>query len=122
MEVSLDLAKIGVEIIGEIKDASDRVIVKPGTKLTPLLLKRLASWGVEYIEVAGEEATDSKDVDTTSDRDGKEEKHESNNLDKELVLRIVKKFSKVREDPLMDKIMRLAIKNLSNKKIEIKRK
>lgn len=117
MLVSIEKLKVGALIKSEIKDNTNKVVVKAGSKMTPLLLKRLESWGVKAVdiepdaeELAQKVAIENKVV----------EKKPQAIIDKELVIKIAKKFSNVREDPLMDKIMRLAIKHLSDRQAKIK--
>lgn len=107
MNVPIEDLKAGDVILAEIKDNTGRVVVKVGSKVTPLLLKRLVKWGVETAEIEGEAPAveDKKEVKPV------EKKPQA--LNKELVIKIAKKFSKVREDPFMDKLMKLSIKHLS---------
>jgi uncharacterized membrane protein YkoI len=117
MLVSIEKLKVGALIKSEIKDNTNKVVVKAGSKMTPLLLKRLESWGVKAVdiepdpeEIAKKAAIENKII----------EKKPQTVIDKELVIKIAKKFSNVREDPLMDKIMRLSIKHLSNRQTKTK--
>ncbi|PCJ59480.1 MAG: hypothetical protein COA79_10550 [Planctomycetota bacterium] len=99
--------KTGDVIKSEIKDGTGRVVVKIGSKVTPLLLKRLAKWGVKNVEIEGQEPkVEAKKVEKVAEK-------KPQNINKELVIRIAKKFSRVREDPFMDKLMKLTIKHLS---------
>ena len=111
MQVAVEKLKAGAVILSDIKDDTGKVVVKPGIKITPLLLKRLVTWGVKSVDVEVEEIIPVKSAEESKPQD----KKVLANIDKELVLKIARKFSKVREDELMDKLMRLAIKHLSNK-------
>lgn len=117
MLVTIDKLKVGALIRSEIKDNTNKVVVKAGSKLTPLLLKRLESWGVKSVDVEPDPEDESQkpvvEVKVV-------EKKAQTVIDKELVIKIAKKFSNVREDPLMDKIMRLSIKHLSERQSKIK--
>jgi len=117
MLVTIDKLKVGALIRSEIKDNTNKVVVKAGSKLTPLLLKRLETWGVKSVDVEPDPEDESQkpvvEVKVV-------EKKAQTVIDKELVIKIAKKFSNVREDPLMDKIMRLSIKHLSERQSKIK--
>jgi len=114
MEITIDKITPGLIIEKPIQDGKGRTVVKVGTSLTPLLIKRLNAWGIKKITVKGDDKPESKKEEAKPAAPA--EKKVVPAFDKELVVRIAKKFTKVREDPLMDKIMRLAIKNLSENK------
>jgi hypothetical protein len=116
MIIEVEALKAGVLIQSDIKDNTGKVVVKAGTKTTPLLLKRLITWGVKTVDIEVVEKTNV--APTNSQESNQQEKKPQINFDKELIKIITKRFSNVREDELMDKIMRLAIKHLSMKSVK----
>ena len=116
MQVEIDLLKPGSLIQSDIKDSTGKVVVKAGTKTTPLLLKRLVTWGVKQVDIENQEIAPVITEDTSDAKTS--EKKMNINFDKELIKEITKRFSNVRDDEFMEKIMRLAIKHLSNRPIK----
>lgn len=109
MLVKLDMLKPGSLIQSEIKDHTGKVVVKPGTKTTPLLLKRLLTWGVTAVEI--EDIAEAVEIEPVADISP--QITEPLKIDKDLIIKISNKFSNVRNDELMEIIMQLAIKHIS---------
>lgn len=116
MLVEVDQIKPGALIKSEIRDNSGKVVFKAGTKATPLLLKRLITWGIKSIEIESEESSENAESEELTDQIV--EKKSPITFDKEFVKKIARRFSNVKDDELMNQIMRLAIKHLSERQLK----
>lgn len=97
-QIEVTEAQVGDIIAGPVINDEGRVLLPKGAKLSPAVLSRLAGWGVQTIQIEGE------DVETRADETGATD---AADLDQ--------RFSAWEEDELMMAIKQVARRHLTAK-------
>lgn len=98
-QIEVTEAQVGDIIAGPVINDEGRVLLPKGAKLSPAVLSRLAGWGVQTIQVEGD------DVETVTDEPGASDA--AADLDQ--------RFSAWEEDELMMAIKQVARRHLTAK-------
>lgn len=103
-------AKVGMILAEPIMDKQGRVIISEGSRLTPVLVKRLSRWGVEEIFIDAD--ADEKDSSGAADDEG--EGTPTVQLDqeymRELAVTFNERFHEVEDNPVMEQLKKLSFK------------